>query len=146
MIVHEAPTTAWLEDATCHLDRAFVLLDTVHIVRRTEAALQAFGTEMKGVENSPPLAEPSGQDWRSFREQELLQFTICCANFRKIVGNHGVAAGVKSEDAFYARTTLLQAEILACPRFLLPGHHSGYEAEPKKFRSRTDEGFTSAEH
>lgn len=45
----------------------------------------------------------------------------------------GVAAGIKNEDAFYARTTLLQAEILACPRILLPGHHSGYEAEPEVF-------------
>lgn len=135
MIVHEAPTTALLDDATYQLDRAFMLPDTYRS-SGTDAALQAFAAEMKGFGNSPPLAEPSSQDWRNSWEYEFLQFTIYCPDLRKIVENRvkiGVAAGVKSEDAFYARTTLLRAGILACPRFLFPDHHSGYEAEPKLF-------------
>ncbi|KAJ6083983.1 hypothetical protein N7486_010783 [Penicillium sp. IBT 16267x] len=114
VIVHEAPTTALLDDATYHLDRAFMLLDTY----RSSGADAAL------------------QDWRNFWEYEFLQFTIYCPDLRRIVENRvkiGVAAGVKSEDVFYARTTFPQAEILACPRFLLPGHHSGFEAEPKLF-------------
>jgi hypothetical protein len=64
-----------------------------------------------------------------------MQCTIHCPD-KKITENKvsiGVAAGVKSADAFYARTTLPQLEILSCPRLLFPGHHMGFEAEPAIF-------------
>jgi hypothetical protein len=53
-------------------------------------------------------------------------------DLRKIVRNQvsvGVLARKRSEDAFYARSTLEQAEILGCPRLVVPGHHAGFEAE-----------------
>ena len=77
-----------------------------------------------------------------------MQFTIYCPDMRKIVKKGvsiAVAAGEKSRDAFYARTTLPQAEILLCPRFVLPGHHSGYEAEPAEFAPKLIEAFKHME-
>ncbi|KAJ5115784.1 hypothetical protein N7456_000132 [Penicillium angulare] len=135
VIVHEAPTTALLDDATYHLDRTFMLLD-VYRASGVEAAMAAFGTEMKGFEDSPPLSRPSESDFKNFWEREFLLFTIYCPDLRKIVKNGvsiAVAAGVKTADAFYARTTFPQSEIMGCPRFIVPGHHGGYEAEPVAF-------------
>ncbi|KAL4863699.1 Alpha/Beta hydrolase protein [Aspergillus spectabilis] len=135
VIVHEAPTTVLLDDATYHMNRAFMLLD-VYRNSGGEAAMEAFRTEMRGFENSPPLSTPSADDTKNFWENEFMQFTIYCPDLRKIVKNGvaiGVAAGVKSADAFYARTTVPQSEILGCPRFMVPGHHNGYEAEPAAF-------------
>ncbi|CAM1503156.1 Fc.00g079320.m01.CDS01 [Cosmosporella sp. VM-42] len=135
VVVHEAPTTILLHDATFHLNRAFMLLDTY----RKEGELKAikeFQTEMKGYQNSPPLSRPSPEDGRNFWENEFLTFTIYCPDLRQIRDNKvsiAVAAGEKSKDAFYARTTIPQAEILQCPRFMFPGHHNGYESEPVEF-------------
>ena len=135
VIAHEAPTTILLDDATYHLDRAYQLLEAY----RKEGELGArkmFMTEMKGYENTPPLSRPSPEDGKNFWENEFLTFTIYCPDLRKIVRNKvsiGVAAGEKSRDAFYARTTIEQASILNCQRFMVPGHHNGYESEPDKF-------------
>ncbi|KAJ5433598.1 uncharacterized protein N7458_012754 [Penicillium daleae] len=101
-----------------------------------EAAFQAFQTEMKGYENTPPLSKPAHQDGQNFWENEFMQFTIYYLDLRKIVDSKVsicVAAGVKSADAFYAPTTVPQSQILGCPRFIFPGHHSGYDAEPIPF-------------
>ncbi|KGO75158.1 hypothetical protein PITC_058280 [Penicillium italicum] len=143
VIVHEAPTTILLDDATYHLDRAFMLLD-IYRAHGVEAAFEAFRTEMKGFEDSPPLAVPSQEDGKNFWENEFLQFTIYCPDLRKIRYNDvsiAVAAGVKSADAFYARTTVPQSAILDCPRFLFPGHHLGYEVEPAIFASELVRAF-----
>ena len=135
VIVHEAPSTALLEDSTYHLNRAFMLLE-IFRTQGARAAGESFQTEMKGYENSPPLTLVEPENMDNFWKNEFMQFTIYCPDLRKIVKNGvsiAVAAGVKSADAFYARTTFPQAEILQCPRFELPGHHSGYEVEPAAF-------------
>ena len=147
VMVHEAPTTALLPDSTYHLDRAFMLID---VFRRdgVEAAFEAFRTEMKGFEDSPPLSLPSIEDGQNFWENEFMQFTIYCPDLRQIVRNQvsiAVAAGAKSQDAFYARTTEPQSEILHCPRFLLPSHHTGYEAEPGLFAVELLRAFAEME-
>lgn len=71
----------------------------------TNAALQAFGTVMKGVENSLPLAEPSSQDWRDFWEDEFLQFTMCCLDLRKIVENRVKIGGLLLGSRVKTRST-----------------------------------------
>jgi hypothetical protein len=91
---------------------------------------------MKGFEDSPPLSTPSFEDGKNFWENEFMQCSIHCPDLKKITENKvsiGVAAGVKNADAFYARTTIPQLEILSCPRLLFPGHHMGFEAEPAIF-------------
>lgn len=145
VVVHEAPTTALLDDATYHLNRAFELLD-VYRSSGAAAAFLAFSTELKGFgdPSDMQLQRPSEEDMQNFWENEFLQFTIYCPDLTKITDNKvsiGVAAGVKSADAFYARTTIRQAEILGCPRFLVPGHHGGYEVEPEEFSAALVKAF-----
>ncbi|KAJ6078528.1 hypothetical protein N7467_008281 [Penicillium canescens] len=143
VIAHETPTTILLDDATYYLNRAFMLLD-IYRMHGVEAAFDAFRTEMKGFENSPPLAEPSHEDGKNFWENEYLLFTIYCPDLKKIVQNQvsiAVAAGIKSADAFYARTTFRQSRILNCPRFMFPGHHLGYQVEPDLFATELIKAF-----
>ncbi|KAF9884524.1 hypothetical protein FE257_001712 [Aspergillus nanangensis] len=136
VIVHEAPTTALLDDSTYHLDRTPMILDTYQKLG-PDAAFAAFFTELKGFAGDGPTGEkPDLDDQKNFWENEFLQFTIYCPDLRRIVKNQvsiATAAGWKSADAFYARTTIQQAEILGCPRFMFPGHHNGYEEEPIPF-------------
>ncbi|KAH8703420.1 acetyltransferase/esterase [Talaromyces proteolyticus] len=138
VIAHETPTTSLLDNSTYRLDRAFQLVDTYrkHGVR---AAFQAFMGEMKGYQDYVPAEVLSQEDAENFWENEYLVFTIYCPELRKIVENGvsiAVAAGLASEDAFYAVTTIHQSEILNCPRFIFPSHHSGYEAEPAAFAEK----------
>ena len=139
VVVHEAPSTALLPDSTYHLDRTSALLQSYR-AKGPLAAISEFRTAMKGFEDSPPpLTSPSTADWHNFWQNEFLLFTIYCPDLRQIVMNNVsicVAGGEKSLDAFYARTTFPQSEILGCPRFILPGHHQGYEAEPSAFAIR----------
>ena len=88
------------------------------------------------------LAEPENGD--NFWTNEYLQFTIYMPDLSKIVRNGvsiAVAAGRKSGEAFYARTTVKQAEVLGCERFLLPGHHSAFDTEPEGFARDLVEAF-----
>ncbi|KAK5216036.1 hypothetical protein LTR72_010912 [Exophiala xenobiotica] len=136
VIVHEAPTTILLDDATYHLNRAFMLLDT-YAKGGVQAASDSFRTEMKGYgPGDEALSRPGEADGRNFWENEFLTFTIYCPDLTKIVPNGvsiAVAAGRKSDDAFYARTTFRQSEIMECPRYMVPGHHNGYESQPLEF-------------
>jgi pimeloyl-ACP methyl ester carboxylesterase len=143
VIAHEAPTTVLLDDTTYHVNRAFVLYDTYR-EKGEGAAAQAFFTEMKGYkvdegaksEDERDPKQPTLADKINFWENEFLTFTIYCPDLRKIVENNvsiAVARGVDSGDAFYARTTVKQAEILGCEQFIFPGHHTGYNLYPEGF-------------
>ncbi|KAJ5675850.1 hypothetical protein N7462_008747 [Penicillium macrosclerotiorum] len=135
VVAHEAPTTILLDDTTYHLNRAFEILE-VYRSGGVEAAFKTFQVEMKGFEDSPPLEKPSVEDGKNFFENEFLTFTIYCPDLGKVREKQVsvlVVAGEKSGDAFYARTTYAQAEILDCPHRVFPGHHNGYESEPVAF-------------
>jgi len=143
VICHEGPTTALLDDSTYHLDRCFYLLEIYRTQGRVAAAKE-FKTHTVGYEDDEvlTLAEPENGD--NFWTNEFLQFTIYMPDLRKIVGNGvsiAVAAGLKSKDAFYARATVKQAEILGCERFMLPGHHSAFDTEPEPFAAKLVEAF-----
>lgn len=104
-----------------------------------KAAGEAFRTEMKGYEDCPPRALPNPENMDNFWANEFMQLTIYLPDLRKVLDNKvsiSVVAGEKSRDAFYARTTIPQSEILGCPWYVLPGNHSGYELEPDAFCSR----------
>lgn len=140
LIAHEAPTTALLDDAAYHLDRTFMLYDT-YKKNGVMAAMQAFVSALKGLEDGPLLSglPISAEDEMNFWEYEFLTFTIYCPDLLRIVENAvsiAVAVGLKSGDAFYARTTVHQAKILGCPRYFLLGHHIGFEAEASEFAPR----------
>jgi len=147
VICHEAPTTALLDESTYHLDRTFYLLDIYRLHGRAAAATE-FKTHMVGYEDDEvlTLAEPENGD--NFWRNEFLQFTIYMPDWRRIVENGvsiAVAAGSKSGDAFYARTTLKQMEILGCERFSLPGHHTAFDTEPEVFATELVEAFGEME-
>lgn len=79
-----------------------------------------------------------------YRRYEFIYFTIYCPDLRHIIKNNvniAVAAGEKSADAWYARTTLAQAEALQCKHHVFPGHHTGHEAEHEAFAHRLLEVF-----
>ena len=135
VICHETPTTILLPDATYHLNRCFELLEVYRIHGRKAATIE-FTTELKGYGEDEALNLTEPQNAELFWKFEFMQFTIYCPDLRKIVENKvsiAVAAGRKSEDAFYARTTIPQSEILGCPRIMMPGHHSGFDAQPEEF-------------
>lgn len=67
-------------------------------------------------------------------------------NFKNILDKKvsiAVAAGERSKDASFARTTFPQADYLGCPRFVMPGNHSGFDGEPEAFAEKLIEAFDS---
>ena len=135
VICHETPTTILLPDATYYLNWCFELLE-VYRTHGRKAATMEFTTALKGYADGEALNVTEPQNAELFWKFEFMQFTIYCPDLRKIVENKvsiAVAAGRTSEDAFYARTTFPQSEILGCPRIMMPGHHSGFDAQPEEF-------------
>ena len=135
VVCHETPTTSLLPDSTHHMNRCFELL-RIFEDHGPAAANAAFHSELKGFENSPPLTPFTTENMDNFYRHEYMLLTLYCPDLRKIVDNKVsivVTAGVKSEDAFYARATIYQSEILCCRRVIVPGHHKGYEAWPTEF-------------
>ncbi|KAI4134263.1 MAG: hypothetical protein LQ347_001669 [Umbilicaria vellea] len=135
VVVHEAPSTILLDDATFHLDRALMLME-LYRTQGAKAAGGSFRTEREGYEDCALRALPKSENMNNFWANEFMQFTIYCLDLRKIVENKvslSVAAGEKSRDAFYARTTFPQSDILGYPRYVLPGNHKGYGLEPEAF-------------
>jgi pimeloyl-ACP methyl ester carboxylesterase len=155
VVAHEAPTTVLLSDTTYHVNRAFVLYDTYR-EKGVAAASESFRTEMKGYdpaymakpEDQGGPKRPADTDVVNFWENEFLTFTIYCPDLRKIVENKvsiAVAVGDLSDDAFYARTTIKQAEILGCPQFLFPGDHNGYDSQPVGFAKDLKQAYQDME-
>lgn len=147
VIAHEAPTMVLLDDSTAWINWIFELV----IIYKKEGALAAqavFNTQMKGYENTPPLSSPSDADRENFWTNEIVQFSTYCPDLSRIVDNHVsilVAAGVKSADAAYARTTFKQADILGCPRLMFPGHHMAFESEPAAFAAELLKAYEQME-
>jgi hypothetical protein len=143
MIVHDAPTTSLLLDATLHLNRTFEIMD-LYKTQGINAAMAYFATEMRDYERVGSLVIKEPENVVNWFENEFLQFTIWCPDLRVIAKNGvsvAVAAGKASADAFYARTTVLQAEILGCPRLVLPGNHTAFENTPEPFAEVLLDGF-----
>lgn len=137
VVVHEAPTASLLDDSTWYLDWAFMLHNT-YLKDGVAAAARIFFKQMKGYGDDWPStgSKPSPEDEENFWRNEFLQLSTYCPDLRRIIDNHvsiAVAAGVRSADAFYVRTTIEQAKILGCPSFVLPGHHTGHEHEAAAF-------------
>lgn len=134
VIAHEGPTTALLDDSTYHLNNTFKM-HSIYKAKGALAAMEEFRSQFVGYEDTPvgtgTILEP--EELVNFWENEFVMFTIYCPDLRKIVDNGvsiAVGAGRKSKDVFYARTTIPQAKILDCPRFLFTGHHTAFEEEP----------------
>lgn len=135
LIVHEAPTTSLLPDTTTWLDFCAKTVETFK-ARGAEAAIRHFGSKMVGMDPNTPIDETSLENGPYFFEYEYTIVTIYTPNLVKLRDNAvsmAVIAGEDSKDAYYARTTLVQAEILGCPRFVWPGAHTFYKLFPSDF-------------
>ena len=144
VICHEAPSMSLLPDSTHYLNWCYEVFE-LHVTKGMQAAMDAFRSEFRGFSpDDPPRSDCEPEDWAMFWHFEFLVFTIFGPDLRKIKDNGvsiAVAAGVKSGDAFYARSTFPQAEIIGCPRLMFPGNHGGFEMEPKEFAESLLDAF-----
>jgi pimeloyl-ACP methyl ester carboxylesterase len=137
VIAHEAPTILILPDSSERFDRTLLLL-SLYKEGGLVAAGAAFGSIFVGFD-APDLAAPlppAPENTKNFFEKEFLIGSTYNPDWRKIVRNGvsvGVLAGERSKDAFYARTTIEQADLLGCLRWVVPGHHAAHEVETKYF-------------
>lgn len=69
--MHEAPTTALLDDSIYHLDRAFMILGTYRKLG-PDATFAAFFTEMKGYTDGPLGERLDLDDQKNFWENEFM--------------------------------------------------------------------------
>lgn len=137
MVIHEAPTTSLLPEpeATELLDWFYVLLQ-LYKDQGKEMAFKEFTKKFVGMEHGGPRQTPEDWNGENFWRNEALIFSIYCPYLHKIVENNvsvAVGYGEHGGNAFYARTTVPQAEILKCPRVEFPGHHQGFESVPEEF-------------
>ena len=134
LILHEVPTISLLEDSTFQLDRCFEILET-YKKEGIPAAMGLFATQLVGM-GSAGNFKPDVANLHNWFQNEVLVMTIYCPDLRKVVQNKvsvAVMAGEKSKDAFYARTTIKQAEFMQCPRVVVPGAHFGFNFEAEAF-------------
>ena len=137
LICHEAPSIMLLPDSSERFER-ILTLQRIAQEEGLQAAFEAYIPVFKGY-NDPDIPKPTPappQNGINFFENDYLIGSMYNPDLRKIVRNKvsvGVLAGKRSEDAFYARSTVEQAEILGCPRMVVPGHHAGFEVEAAEF-------------
>ncbi|KAF4973368.1 hypothetical protein FSARC_346 [Fusarium sarcochroum] len=137
LISHEAPTSILLPDSTeitewmIHLVEVYKTRGIEQVSKEFMATLTGYGDE--GIPQPAP-AEPT--NWLNFWENEFPAQLGYCPNLLRVKENKvsvGVMRGVRSKDAFPARAVEEQAKILDCPRFVVPGHHQGFEVETTEF-------------
>jgi pimeloyl-ACP methyl ester carboxylesterase len=137
LICHEAPTSTLLPDSSEMLDWVFRLVelrDTVGIGAAAKEFRKSFvGYDDEGVPSTTP---PEPHNEINFWENEFYPATTYCPDLRKLLQSKtsvGLMTGMRSRDAFYARTTYEQEKILGCIRADVPGHHQGFEVETEAF-------------
>lgn len=137
LTAHEAPTFSLLPDAT----KTYELLSSfydLYLSSGLQAAATSFRATFVGYddESVPPTQPPEPHNPINFWQNEFYPASFYSPDLRKIAKNGtsvAVIAGRRSRDAWYARTTIEQADILGCVRIVAPGHHQGFEAEPEEF-------------
>ncbi|KAH6671840.1 Alpha/Beta hydrolase protein [Halenospora varia] len=141
LIVHETPTISLLPDSEQVIDFIHKIY-SLYLSEGKEAVYELFRTQMPGYKDAnlpcPPLAGGAEGDEERFLKYEFLP-NLHLPDLRRVWEN-GVSVSVAyrkgSRDAFYVRTTIEQAAILGCDRFMVPGNHTGYRYEPEAFAAR----------
>ncbi|KAF4633147.1 hypothetical protein G7Y89_g4967 [Cudoniella acicularis] len=116
LICHEASSPMLLPDSSEH--RSYIRI-------------------LSGGRDDAP-ASPPVENLMKFFENEFLIASTYNPDWRKIVRNGVnvvVLAGEKSEeeDSWLAKGTVEQQQVLGCERWVVPGHHAGFEVEAEKF-------------
>ncbi|KAK3375696.1 Alpha/Beta hydrolase protein [Lasiosphaeria ovina] len=137
VIAHEAPTITLLPDAS-DIFEWFLHLMEVYDTRGLEQAAAEFRERLKGYDDEgvPAVAAPDPRNKKVFWADEFPVLLGWVPNLWRLLENKtsvGVMRGVRTGDAFFARTVDEQAMILRCPKMLVPGHHQGFEVETDAF-------------
>ncbi|KAJ2976353.1 hypothetical protein NQ176_g5001 [Zarea fungicola] len=137
LICHEAPIVMILPDASAWVDKGLSLQKTYR-EDGLGAALGAFMSLFKGYDDPsiPQAPPPSLHNIAHFFEYEFLIASVYAPDWRRIRKNNvsiAVLQGKRSGDAYYARSTVEQADILGCLRVEVPGHHTGFVVEAVDF-------------
>nr|RYP74266.1 hypothetical protein DL771_003087 [Monosporascus sp. 5C6A] len=137
LISHEAPTITLLPDAS-EVFEWFLHLMEVYEARGLEQAASEFRAKLTGYDDEgiPKTVSPEPENPRNFWDNEFPVLLGYVPNLWRLKENKtsiGVMRGVRCKDAFFARAPEEQAKILGCPRFVVPGHHQGFEVETKEF-------------
>ncbi|KAJ5019223.1 putative hydrolase [Colletotrichum sp. SAR 10_99] len=103
-----------------------------------EAAAAEFEPQLLGYDDEgvPRPMEPEPWNAQNFWANEfgpLMGYTPSFNRIRENGTSVGLMRGVRSRDAWYARSVDEQAKILDCPRFDVPGAHEGFQVECEEF-------------
>jgi pimeloyl-ACP methyl ester carboxylesterase len=136
LIAHEPPVMRILPDA----EKELRIVDDVHstfLARGTPAAMGKFFQSLVGVD--PPRQAPSDQSRDSF-DHFLAHSYLTISRYKpdlERIRRNGVrvvtAAGLRSADAYYARTARVMAERLGCRYVDMSGNHFAFMIEPAVF-------------
>lgn len=137
LIAHEAPALLLLPDASEMFE---YVLGLVELAEREgyQAAAKIWGKSLVGY-SDPDMPKTGGQeepDVEFFWRYETLTASSYMPNLfrlRESGVSIGLMRGIRSGDAFYARSTYEQAKVLGCLRMDVPGHHQGFETQPDDF-------------
>ena len=146
LIVHEPPVINVLPDAEEW--RAYNL-DLVKIAEEQgpRPAMMKFAGSMKGITGPPPGGLGQDEDRAFLFGKELLRVAHHNHDFAAIR-----AAGVKvillrgtaSDDAYYARTAPLVADLVGGTCLTVPGNHLAFALEPEPFTKAVLEAIDDA--
>ncbi|KAF4843340.1 putative hydrolase [Colletotrichum siamense] len=137
IVAHESPATNLLPDAAAIYDNMYHLRE-VYEAQGMEAAAAEFEPQLLGYDDEgvPRPMEPEPWNAQNFWANEFGPLMGYTPNFNRIRENGtsvGLMRGVRSRDAWYARSVDEQAKILQCPRFDVPGAHEGFQVECEEF-------------
>lgn len=124
VIANEGPTLPLLPDADHWQDFA-TRLHAMYLAEGSQQALRMFNAELVGFGDtgvSPPNLDV-------FFGIEYLPSVLFRPDLDALRANGtsvATAAGRASADAYYARTSRIQAELLGCPFIEFPGNHVGF--------------------
>ena len=137
LVAHEAPTVTLLPEASQVTEWFLHLLEVFETLGQDAAAAE-FGEQLIGYgdEGIPKTVPPEEGNPKNFWENEFAVLAGYVPNLWRIRENGtrvGVMRGVRCKEAFFARATVGQAEVLGCPLAVVPGHHQGFEVETEAF-------------
>ncbi|KAH8179047.1 alpha/beta hydrolase fold domain-containing protein [Sarocladium implicatum] len=137
IIAHEAPTTLLLPDASVWYEMMIRYLE-IRDEEGFEAAQAVFNKCLIGYDDEgvPQCSMQGRENLENAWKYEVQVFSSYLPNLWRIKEQGtsvGLMRGVRSRDAFYARTTYEQEKILGCLRMDVPGHHQGFEVEVDTF-------------
>lgn len=139
LVVHEPPIMAILPDAETWLG----FVDNVHetyLTQGTGAAIKVFFSSLVGFDvpsqGSAGSRIGGGPNMDFFMGREYMSISTYSPNLDAIARNHVAivtAAGLRSADAYYARTARVLAQRLGCPYVEFPGNHMAFASDTEAF-------------